>query len=186
MRDEEIVALYWRREEAAIRETEKKYGRYLTKIACQVLSDGEDARESVNDAYLRAWSSIPPHRPAALAAYLGRITRQLAIDRYRSRNRLKRRGPEYALALSELEACVSGGNTTEERAELGLLADAIAAYLRTRSPQERGVFLRRYYYMDPVGEIAEDLGMSRSGVKSMLYRLRGGLKTHLEQEGFSL
>ena len=122
MRDEEIVALYWQRNEDAIRETEQRYGRYLFKIAYQVLADPEDSEESVNDTYLKAWGSMPPHRPGTLRTYLGKITRQLSIDRLRGRDRVKRRASEYALSLSELEECVSAGDTTQEQVDLRLLA----------------------------------------------------------------
>ena len=151
MEDERIVALYWQRDEAAIRETEEKYGRYLMRIARNILSDEEDSRESVNDTYWRAWQTMPPHRPAVLGAYLGKITRGLAIDRYREKNREKRRGSQYALSLSELEECVSGGGA-EEQMDLQLLAEAIGAYLRTLPPRNRSIFLRRYYAMDSLKE----------------------------------
>lgn len=184
MQDEEIVALYWQREEQAIRETEQKYGRYLIKIARNVLLDAEDSIETVNDTYLKAWNSMPPHRPSLLATYLGKITRQLSIDRFRSRHREKRRASEYALSLCELEDCVCAGNTTEQDVDLHLLAEAIGAYLSTLTPQARNTFVGRYYYMDSIREVAAYYGMSQSAVKSMLFRTRQGLKKHLEQEGF--
>jgi RNA polymerase sigma-70 factor (ECF subfamily) len=184
VRDEEIVALYWQRNEDAIRETEQRYGRYLFKIAYQVLADPEDSEESVNDTYLKAWSAMPPHRPGVLSTFLGRLTRQLSIDRRRARNREKRRPSEYALSLSELEECVSGGDLTRETVDFHLLAEAINAYLLTLSPEARGTFVGRYYYMDPVREIARYFGMSESKAKSMLHRTRLGLRRHLEQEGF--
>ena len=185
MEDERIVALYWQRDEAAIRETEEKYGRYLMRIARNILSDEEDSRESVNDTYWRAWQTMPPHRPAVLGAYLGKITRGLAIDRYRERNREKRRGSQYALSLSELEECVSGGGA-EEQMDLQLLAEAIWAYLRTLPPRNRSIFLRRYYAMDSLKEIGARWGMGESRVKSLLYRTRRGLRAYLEKEGFSV
>lgn len=186
MQDEKIVALYWQRDENAIRETEQKYGRYLSKIAHNILSDFEDSREAVNDTYLKAWNSMPPHRPGVLATYLGKITRQLSIDIFRGRHRQKRLSSEYALSLSELEECVCGGNTTEQDVDLHLLAEEISAYLLTLSPQARNTFVGRYYYMDSIKEVAAYYGMSESGVKSMLFRTRQGLRNYLEQEGFSL
>lgn len=186
MQDEKIVALYWQREEQAIRETEQKYGRYLAKIAHNILLDAEDSRETVNDTYLRAWNSMPPHKPTILSTYLGRITRQLSIDRFRGRHREKRRTSEYALSLSELEDCVCTGNTTEQDVDLHLLAEAIGAYLRTLTPQARNIFVGRYYYMDSLREVAAYYGMSQSAAKSMLFRTRQGLRNHLEQEGFFL
>lgn len=135
MRDDVIVDMYWKREEAAIRETELKYGRYLAKIARNILADEEDGRESDNDTYLKAWNSMPPHRPDVLSTYLGRITRQLDI--FRRRNRIKRQASEYAISFSELEDCVSGGDVTGQEVEGHLLAEAIGAYLRTLTPEAR-------------------------------------------------
>lgn len=184
MQDDKIVALYWQREEAAIRETEKKYGRYLLKIAYNILYDWEDSKESVNDTYLKAWDSIPPHKPAALSTYLGKITREASIDLFRARKRAKRQPSEYVLSLSELGECVPGGNTTEQDVDMHLLAEAINNYLRTLSREARTVFTGRYYYMDSIKEIAAWQGISESKVKSMLYRTRQGLRDYLAQEGF--
>ena len=184
MQDDLIVALYWKRDEAAIKETEQKYGQYLSKIAYHILSDIEDSKESVNDTYLKAWNSMPPHKPEFLAAYLGKITRELSIDIFRRRNREKRKASEYALSLSELEECVSGGDTTQESVDLHLLAKAINTYLYTLTPKARVVFVGRYYYMDSIKEIAAYYNMSEAKTKSMLYRARIGLKAYLEKEGF--
>lgn len=186
MDDEQIVALYWQREEAAIRETEQKYGRYLTKIAYNILADYEDSRESVNDTYLAAWNSIPPHKPSVLSTYLAKLTRRLSIDCWRSRNREKRRDSQYAISLSELEECVSGGDTTQEGFRQKLLADAIAVYLRAISQDARNAFIGRYYFMDPLKEVAAYCGMSESRAKSLLHRTRLGLRDYLIREGFEL
>ena len=186
MNDEQIVSLYWAREEDAIRETEKKYDRYLTKIAYNILNNPEDSRESVNDTYLAAWESMPPHRPSVLSAYLAKLTRRISIDLFRYRTRDKRLGSEYAISLSELGDCVSGGNTTEEIVNLKLLADAIGIYLRTQSPEARTAFLGRYYFLDSVREVAAYLGISESKCKTLLFRTRKGLKAYLEKEGFCL
>ena len=109
MQDEKIVELYWQRDESAIEETQGKYGRYLGKIAYNILADLEDSQESVNDTYLAAWNSMPPQKPSVLATYLGKITRRISIDIFRRRHREKRQASEYALSLSELEDCVGGG-----------------------------------------------------------------------------
>ena len=186
MEDEQIVSLYWAREESAIRETEKKYDRYLTKIAHNILNNPEDSRESVNDTYLAAWNSMPPHRPSVLSAYLAKLTRRISIDCFRYRTREKRLGSEYAISLSELEDCVSGGNTTEEIVNVKLLADAIGIYLRTQSAEARTAFLARYYFLDSVRDVAAYLGISESKCKTLLYRTRIGLKAYLEKEGFCL
>lgn len=128
MQDEMIVDLYWKRDESAISETDREYGRYLSKIAYNILSDWEDSKETVNDTYLKAWNSMPTHKPSVLSTYLGKITRQLSIDAFRTRNRDKRKHSEYAVSLSELEDCISGSETTEQSIELKLLAEAINTY----------------------------------------------------------
>lgn len=184
MEDAQIVSLYWDRDESAIRETETKYGRYLTKIACNILNDVEDSRESVNDTYLAAWDSIPPHRPGILSAYLAKLTRRISIDRFRYRTRDKRMGAEYALSLEELGDCVCGGDTTQEAVNEKLLADAIGIYLRLLPEDARTAFVGRYYFLDPLKEVAAYCGMSESKAKSLLYRTRVGLKEYLQKEGY--
>lgn len=184
MEDKTIVSLYWDRDERAIRETEKKYDRYLTKIAYNILNNQEDSRESVNDTYLAAWDSMPPHRPSVLSAYLAKLTRRISIDCFRYRTRDKRLASEYAVSLSELGDCVSGGNTTEELVNVRLLADAIGIFLRLQSEEARTAFICRYYFLDSIREVATSCGMSESKCKSLLYRTRVGLKEYLEKEGF--
>ena len=186
MEDEKIVSLYWQRSETAIRETEMKYDRYLTKIALNILSDREDSRESVNDTYLAAWNSMPPHRPSVLSVYLGKLSRRISIDRFRYRNRDKRRGSEYEISLSELGDCVSGGNTTEDAVNVKLLAQAIGTFLRKQPEEVRNVFIGRYYYLDPVKEVAGYCGISESKCKTLLHRTRLALKDYLIKEGFAV
>jgi len=186
MHDEKIVALYWERDESAIRATEEKYGAYLTKIAYNILADLEDSKESVNDTYLGAWNSMPPNRPSVLPTYLAKITRRTSIDIFRKRSSTKRRVSEYSVSLEELGDCVSAGESPEQAIELQLLADTIAAYLQTLPQMNRNVFLQRYYYLDPVQDIADYYGATKSKIEGMLHRIRKGLKTHLEKEGFAL
>jgi len=181
-----IVEMYWQRDENAIAETEKKYSRYLTKIAHNILADLEDCKESVNDTYLKAWNSMPPHKPSILSTYLGKITRQTSIDIYRKHSSKKRWGSEYAISLSELEECLPSGSSPEQEVEVNLLAGTISDYIRRLSPKTRNVFVGRYYFMDSIKIVAANNSMSESKVKSMLYRTRLGLKEHLEKEGFSL
>ena len=184
MEDAQIVCLYWDRNETAIRETENKYDRYLTKIAYNILFDMEDSRESVNDTYLAAWNSMPPHKPSVLSAYLAKLTRRISIDCFRCRTRDKRLPSEYAISLTELEDCLSGGNTTEEAVNVKLLADAIGIYLRLLPENARTAFIGRYYFLDPLKEVAAYCGMSESKAKSLLYRTRLGLKEYLKKEGY--
>lgn len=184
MEDAAIVRLYWQRDEAAIRETREKYSAYLRKIAWQILANHEDCEESVNDTYFRAWNSMPPQKPGILSIYLGKLTRQLSIDLYRRKTRVKRGGSEYALSLTELEDCVSGGDSTREGVELSLLGECITGYLRGLPPDTRTLFIERYWFLDPVREIAARRGLSEAGAKSALYRARQGLLAHLKKEGF--
>lgn len=184
MEDEQIIRLYWDRDEAAIYETDHKYGPYLTTIARNVLGDPEDTRECVNDTYYAAWNSIPPQWPKVLSAYLAKLARRTAIDCFRKRTRIKRGGGEYVLSLSELEGTFSAGNTTEASVDAAALGEAINTFLRGLNPQARTAFIGRYYFMDSMAEVARYCGMSESKAKSMLHRTRKKLKIHLEKEGF--
>ena len=184
MRDDEIVTLYWKRDERAIQETKTEYGKYLFKIANNILSDFEDSRESVNDTYLAAWNSMPPQRPSVLSTYLGKLTRRISIDIFRKKNREKRRASEYALSLDELQECISGGHMPEEEVEVKLLAKAINEFLRMQPEEARNLFVGRYYFLDSLKDVARYCGVSESKAKTMLFRTRCNLKTHLEKEGF--
>ena len=182
MEDNKIIELYWQRDEAAISETQLKYGNYLTRIAYNILADIEDSKESVNDTYLRAWHSMPPHKPYALSAFLGKITRQISIDIYRKKNAKKRQGSEYALALDELYDCAAD-TAPEKDVEAQLLAKCIGDYLMTLSDEARNIFVCRYYFLDSIHDIAEHFGAGESKIKSSLHRTRLGLKQYLEKEG---
>lgn len=183
MEDEQILELYRQRDEAAIRETERKYGKYLAKIAYDILANAEDSRESVSDAYLGAWNSIPPHRPGVLSAYLAKLTRRCSIDMFRRRHREKRLGSEYALSLDELKDCVTGGDSPEETVELAELTQAIGDYLRSLDREARTTFIGRYFFFNSIREIAACHRMSESKVKSLLFRTREGLRDYLTKEG---
>ena len=186
MEDQVIVELYLNRNELAVEETAKKYNRYLTKIAYQVLFDLEDSMESVNDTYFKAWNAIPPHKPVILSTFLGKITRQISIDVYRKKHSEKRGKSQYIVSLSELEEIVSTGKTPEETVSLQELANAISNYLKTQKEEACNIFICRYYFMDSIKDIACYFGTSQSAVKSKLFRLRNGLKDHLEREGYEL
>ena len=183
MEDRDIVELYWQRSERAIAETAEKYGRYCYAIAYSALDSAEDARECVNDTWLAAWNAMPDARPKALGAFLGRITRRTAIDRWRARAAARRGGGELPLALEELAECVPAAEDVEARLEAAELSRAVDAFVRTLPAAERAVFLSRYWYMDPVKDIAARLGSTQSRVKSMLARTRARLRTYLEREG---
>ena len=186
MQDEEIIALYFRRDEAAIAHTRDKYGRYLDRIAYNILYDRQDSEESVSETYLKAWNAMPPHRPAQLGLFLGKITRQVSIDLWRKKSSRKRSASQYALSLSELEECVSGGDVTLQAAQLHALTEAIARWLRGQSRKTRDVFLCRYYFLDSVRQVAQSCAMTEANVKTTLFRARQSLRAYLEQEGFEL
>ena len=183
MEDGQILELYWQRREQAIAETDRKYGGYSYSIAYQILTNPEDAEESVSDTYLAAWNAIPPKRPALLAAFLGKITRHLSIDRWRERNTYKRGGGEVTLALEELEQCLASPRTVEMEYARIRFAEVFNGFLAALPETERRVFLCRYWYIDPIGKIAETFGFSESKVKSMLHRTRKKLRGVLEKEG---
>lgn len=180
--DQKIIELYCSRSENAIAETAGKYGKYCNAIAYGILGSREDAQECVSDAYLTAWNAIPPRRPADLGTYLGKITRNLSIDRLRTRSREKRGGGEAPLALDELEEVVAGSDSPENEAVRKELIAALNRFLGELTAQERYVFVRRYWYLDSLTDIAEKTGFSGSKVASMLYRLRGRLKKQLIKE----
>ena len=182
MEDEKIVALYFERREEAIAETEKKYGGYLSSIAFHIVGDFEDARECVNDTYNDAWNSIPPHRPCVLSAFLGKITRRIAIDRLRRSHAQKRGGGELTLALGELSECCGEGQEIEDALEKKRLSEAVGTFLHRLPETQRSVFLSRYFYLDSIAEIAERFGFSESRVKSMLWRSREKLRRVLLEE----
>ena len=183
MEDARIVELYWARDEAAITESSDKYGGYCYQIAFRILALREDAEECVGDTWLRAWEAMPPSRPGRLDTFLGKITRNLALNRWRSRQAARRGGGEVPLALAELEECLSGGSTPEEELDAKALTQAVTAYLRGQSALKRSVFIRRYWYLNTVPVIARQMAMSESKVKSMLHRMRVELREQLGKEG---
>ena len=184
MDDARIVELYWERNEKAITETANKYGSYLNSISYNILVNSEDAQECVNDTYHDAWNSMPPHRPSILSTFLGKITRRISIDRWRTLNRIKRGGGEVTLALEELEQCIAGGQSPEREIEKRELAEAINRFLDLLPAEQRRVFLARYWYMDSIQQIADHFRFSQSKVMSMLFRTRNKLRRQLEKEGY--
>ena len=182
MEDAEIVDLYWQRDQQAIAETDKKYGAYCQHIAYAVCSDRLDAEECVNDTWLRAWGAMPDKRPTVLATFLGKITRNLAINRFQRRTRKKRGGGETELALEELEDCIPAALDVERRYELQEFRQAIGRFVSGLSETEQKVFVARYWYLAPVEEIARRLQISSSKTKSMLFRLRNRLRLYLKEE----
>ena len=188
MDDQEIISLFWARSEAAISAAEEKYGKHCYSIAYRILGDHEDAMECVNDTYLRAWNSMPPERPESLAAFLGRITRNLSLNRFKQKHAKKRGESETDLALEELEQCMSfaSGQDPAEALELQALTDAINDFLSHQSERNRNIFVQRYWLLRPIREIAEFYGISESVIKITLFRMRKRLAILLQEEGFTL
>ena len=184
MDDRQIVDLYFQRKEQAISETAKKYGTYCFSIARNILQNSSDAEETVNDTYIGAWKSIPPHRPAILSTYLGKITRRLALKRWTANRTLKRGGGAVTLALDELTGCIPSDFDVESRMEMAELTQILNAFVRNLPLTERNVFLCRYWYLDSIDTIARRQGFSQSKVKSMLSRTRKKLYAHLQKEGY--
>ena len=182
MKDSEIVELYWQRNEEAIIATRDRYQTYLLRIAHHILSVIADSEECVNDTYLGAWNSMPPHRPAVLQTYLGKLTRRIAIDRYRKNSAGKRGGGEVAQSIEELQDCLPGQGSVEEEIEHRELTAAMDRFLRNLPPEKQRVFLLRYWYSLPISEISALMGFRDTKTVNMLSRIRKALKVHLEQE----
>ncbi|MBQ3559041.1 MAG: RNA polymerase sigma factor [Agathobacter sp.] len=186
MDDKQIIELYHERSEDAISETANKYGKYCYSIAYHVLYNVEDSEECVNDTYLRTWEAIPPQYPNNLSAFLGKITRNLALNRYKYYVREKRGNGQTTLVLDELQECVPTTSSTEQAVEEKLLVEVLNRFLYNLPKEKRILFLRRYWYMHSIQEIAEDFGYSESKVKMILLRIRNKLKQVLEKEGVVL
>ena len=183
MRDTEILDLYWKREERAIAESQRSYGKYCYSIAWHILYDREDSDECVNDTWLRAWNAIPPKRPGKLALFLGTITRNLSLDRWKEKHTMKRGNGEMTLALDELAECVPDARSTEDAAEAAEMESMMTEFLRTLPEKECNIFLRRYWYVEEYSEIARRYGMKLNTVKTSLFRTRARLRAYLEREG---
>ena len=186
MEDQQIVDLYWRRDADAIGETASKYGGYCRTIAQNILSDRQDAEECLNDTWMGAWNAMTPHRPRKLPAFLGKITRSIACDAVRSRTAQKRGGGEYPAALEELGECVPSVPGADREVEDRELERMVDCFLHTLPERDCSVFLRRYWYVEPVERIAARYGMKENTVKTSLFRTRRKLRTYLEKEGILL
>lgn len=185
MEDDEIVDLYWRREEEAITATSQKYGGFCHGIALNILSVREDAEECVNDTWCHAWNAIPPERPRKLNVWLGKITRNLALNRWQKR-RAKKRYHGMEVLLDELAECIPAGSSPEQTLENTEITRVIEDWLKTLSREERAVFVRRYWGGEALGRLAKESGSSPERMKKRLYRLRQQLKKALEKEGIYL
>ncbi len=184
MDDSKIIEQYWQRNEQAIESTAKKYGSYCTKISFNILCDLSDTEENVNDTYMQAWKSIPPARPDSLMAYLGKTARNLALNKLKARNAIKRTADSTSLSLDELDLYTPSSVNIEDETEMAHLSKCISDFLYTQKEDMRNVFVCRYFYCDSIEDISVKFGFSASKVKSMLMRTREKLRDYLLKEGY--
>lgn len=184
MEDSQIIELYWQRDPDAISETANKYGGYCFAIAENILHNAEDSEECVNDTWLHAWSVIPPQKPRVLRMFLARIARNLSFDRFRARKAEKRGRGEIVLVLDELGECLGGGESAEEAYEGKELGKAIECFVRSLPERDGNVLVRRYFFVEPVADIAKRYGLTENNVMVILSRARKKLKAHLLEEGY--
>lgn len=186
MEDALIVDLYWARDEQALAETAAKFGTYCRKIADNILHSAHDAEECENDTWLAAWNSMPTNRPARLAPYLGRITRNLALDRFDKASAQKRGNGQTCAPLDELAECVAAPGGVEDSFDAAETGRIISDFLRTLPEETRNIFLRRYWYCDATADIAARYGLTESKVRVTLHRTRGKLSAYLQERGAAL
>ncbi len=184
MEDARIIEMFFERNESAISETESKYGKYCFAVAQNILLNEEDSKECVNDTLMRVWNTIPPTRPNSLKAFLAKITRNLAFNRYRENTSQKRGGSETELVLSELEECIPYRENTESELSVRELGKVINKFLYTLSERDCDIFLKRYFYVNRVQDLAREYGMKENQVRTILSRTKQKLKVYLEKEDF--
>lgn len=186
MEDERIVELYLSRDESALERTAEKYGKRLRSLSLGIVHDAQTAEECENDTYMTAWNSIPPHEPKSyFYAFLAKITRNLSLSRCRENSRLKCSAHIEELSR-EMEQCIPSPDDLDCRLDELALKDAINGFLRTLPAEKRNIFIRRYWYLDTVEDITQRFGISKSNVKTTLFRIRNGLREHLIKEGYIL
>ncbi len=185
MDDRQIIQLYWQRDERAVAETDRKYGAYCRAIAMNLLGERRDAEECVSDAYHQAWRSMPPQRPDCLRAWLGRVVRNLSLNRWQ-RARAKKRGGGMECLLSELEECVPSPRTVEGQLESERLGAVLSGWLHQLPREDRVLFVRRYWYGEALKDLARERGERAGRLAQRMYRLRAGLRRELEKEGITL
>lgn len=182
--DEDIINLYWNRNEKAISETDHKYGRYLFTIAYNILHDNMDCEECVNDTYFSTWNRIPPTRPNVFQVFLSKITRNVAVDKYRKEKAEKRIPSEMINSLDELGDCIPDSTNVEEMIFIKKASELLNEYLFQLNKKESLVFVCRYYYCDSIETIARMLKVSESTIYRMLAKMRAELKEKLAKEGY--
>ena len=184
--DQEIIALYWAKDEQAIAETDLKYRKYLFSIAYNILHESADCEECLNDTYIGAWNAIPPARPILLQSFLSTIMRRTAINRFNANKCQKRIASEFTVSLSELEDFIADDGDMTAEIETKELAKSISNFVRSLPDRQMFIFVSRYYIADPISTISKELGCSVSTVKREIEAIKIGLKKHLESEGYLL
>ena len=184
LEDEKIIELYWQRDENAISKTDQKYGAYCQSIANNILQNKEDSEECVNDTWLKAWESIPPQKPVNFRMYLAKIVRNLAFNRFNANRAKKRGGGEMVLVLEELSECIADKTDVEQELIGKELKEYILGFIKELPERDRNIFVRRYFFVDPVKSIAKRYGVSENNVMVILSRIRKLLKCSLKKEGF--
>lgn len=184
--DEAIVELYWNRDENAINETDKKYGKYLLVIADNIVHNRLDSEECLNDTYLGTWNRIPPTRPVSLQAFLTRIMRNVSVGKFRQNTADKRIPCELITSLDELEECIAGEDSIDRERAARELAELINQALHAMKDREQYIFVCRYYYADKISDIASSLGVSEPTINRTLAKLRRDLKDRLDKAGYTI
>jgi RNA polymerase sigma-70 factor (ECF subfamily) len=182
MDDNKIIDLFWQRQEEGLAEASHKYTGYCHSIAYRILGNNEDAEECVADTWLRAWNAIPPARPNRLSTFLGKITRNLSLNRYEKLHADKRGGGVVEVAITELEECLPSNTSVEDAVAETFLSELIDSFLDTLPRRSRDVFVQRYWYLCSIADISTDLGISENNVKAILFRTRNKLKQQLKRE----
>ena len=184
--DSRIIELYFERNESAVTETDKKYGAYCMTVSKNILGNEEDAKECLNDTYLAAWNSIPPKIPEKLSLFLGKITRNLSLNRYRKNETKKRGGGTADIVFDEIGEIISGSENPEEKFERKEIIGAVNEFLRTLPEEKRSIFICRYWYFDSIEDIAARFGKKESGIYSSLERTRKNLWKYLSERGYEI
>ena len=185
MDDKQIIELYFKRDEAALSETQEKYGRYCLKIAGNILDDIEDSKECVNDTWVTVWNKIPPHVPVSLKAFIGKVVRDISLSKYRENHALKRYNA-MTVMLDELNECIPSGINIEDQAEKRELIGLVKDYLESIKTEDRVLFVRRYYFGESVKALSEEFGYSENRMTQRLLKIRRKLKAFVEKGGYEL
>lgn len=184
MKDEEIIELYFKRNERAIEETDIKYGRYCQTIAANILWNNQDIEECVDDTYMKLWHRIPPNRPLIFRAFIGKIVREISLNMYKASKASKRGGGVIPELIDELAECIPDDNNVENSVLGNELAGIVGDFVRTLDEREAYIFTSRYFYFMDISDIADKFGMTNHNVTVVLSRLRGKLQIRLEKEGY--